>query len=145
MWKTIFVSKRDYQFEYHQFQSVNIFCFVESCYEWPSKPVLSNLVAICHMWRQTTVQIWISNDKYITCLTNYDKSGECGDRENMVGHHWSKLIDRRCLFRMRVFRKVLFRKNKQRLFRIQFRNESFEKLASYAVFCWELELELGTL
>ncbi len=28
------------------------------------------------MWRQTTVQIWISNDKYINCLTNYDKSGD---------------------------------------------------------------------
>jgi hypothetical protein len=28
------------------------------------------------MWRQTSVQIWISNDKYITYLTIYDKSGD---------------------------------------------------------------------
>jgi hypothetical protein len=34
------------------------------------------------MWRQTTVQIWISNDKYITYLTNYGKSG---DRKAFVG------------------------------------------------------------
>ncbi len=25
------------------------------------------------MWRQTTVQKWISNDKFITHLSNYDK------------------------------------------------------------------------
>ncbi len=28
------------------------------------------------MWRQTSVQIWISNDKYITYLTIYDKSDD---------------------------------------------------------------------
>jgi hypothetical protein len=40
------------------------------------RAVLSNLVAIRHMWRQTTVKIWFSNDKYMTYFTNYDKSGE---------------------------------------------------------------------
>jgi hypothetical protein len=28
------------------------------------------------MWRQTSVQIWIYNDKNITYLTIYDKSGD---------------------------------------------------------------------
>ena len=41
------------------------------------------------MWRQTVVQNWISNGKYITYLTNYAKSG---DRENAVGHHCSKAV-----------------------------------------------------
>jgi hypothetical protein len=40
------------------------------------KAVLFNFVANRRMWRQTTVQIWTSNDKYITYLTNYDKSGD---------------------------------------------------------------------
>jgi hypothetical protein len=52
----------------------------EYCYS----TVLSNLVAICHMWRQRVVQKYISNGKYTIFLSNFDN---CGDRENMDGHH----------------------------------------------------------
>ncbi len=37
---------------------------------------MSNLVAICHMWRQTVVQNWICNGKYTVYHSNYDKSGD---------------------------------------------------------------------
>jgi hypothetical protein len=53
------------------------------CLWAPSTTVLSNLVAIRHMWRQdiwmwrqTVVQNWICNGKYTVYHSNYDKSGD---------------------------------------------------------------------
>ncbi len=64
-----------------------------------SQSAVSCLVAIRHMWLQTAFQKWISNDKYtlkfwqkgeskVLCCLNCVK---CGNRKNMVEHHWPRL------------------------------------------------------
>ncbi len=41
-----------------------------------SNTVLSNLVAIRHMWRQTSVKKWIPNDKYTAFSSIFNLSGD---------------------------------------------------------------------
>jgi hypothetical protein len=69
--------------------------------------VLSNLVAIHHMWRQeilmrkqTIVQKWISNGKFSVYLSNSDKSGDSKTVVvNVVGHHCSRVNPTKTILR----------------------------------------------
>ncbi len=57
------------------------------------------------MWRQTVLWKWVSEDKFNVILSNLDKSGDskaffchkCGNRENLVGHHGTRVVDQEYL------------------------------------------------